>query len=333
MFIKKLLQKRGKRSRGQTMVEFALAFPIFLLIIIGIVEFGRLFITYTSVFAAAREGARYGSAVENLTTCGAGIEGQAERAGFLAGDLNVTILYDSGPGTSTKPCNPGASNIKLGDRVLVTTSMDFNFITGLIPVPGGAPINLRSTAKRTIIKQAYLRWTLEPPAEFAFTQTAIAALWTPTDTPDPSWTATPTATNTPTPTNTPTVTPTPEPQQCESNWNLHETVTTFYIDITFTNPFADNYYTLGPITISWNTTGQRQLNNIDFAPPNENFYRLWTGPRANSSFTWVPPTTIGLKHGTSTVRFVFVKKDTEVYDINLQFLNLDGQSCYIRYDP
>ncbi|MHB1119198.1 MAG: TadE/TadG family type IV pilus assembly protein [Bellilinea sp.] len=152
--------KRRKMPRGQSMVEFALAFPIFLLIVFAIFEFGRLFITYTSVYAAAREGARFGAAVENLPTCGAGIQSNAERVGFLAVGLNITHTYDSGPGTPTFACASGGTNLGLGDRVLVTASVtDFESITGLFP-----PIDISSQAKRTIIKDVFLIKTLEPPS-------------------------------------------------------------------------------------------------------------------------------------------------------------------------
>ena len=152
------VKKYGFRSRkGQGLVEFALAFPVFLLIIIGIFEFGRLFITYTSVYAAAREGARWGAAAENL--CVGAVESQAERAGFLAGNLNVTINYDSGVGT---PLLINCGQAKVGDRIIVDASVPFRFITGLIPTPGGS-ITLRSVAKRTIIQDVYLTWTLPPP--------------------------------------------------------------------------------------------------------------------------------------------------------------------------
>ncbi len=51
-----------RREKAQTMVEFALVFPIILLITYGIMEFGRMLFIYTSVTSAAREGARYGAA-------------------------------------------------------------------------------------------------------------------------------------------------------------------------------------------------------------------------------------------------------------------------------
>ena len=152
----KRINRKGQRAQG--IVEFALAFPVFLLIVLGIFEFGRLFITYTSVYAAAREGARYASAAENL--CQGGVESTSERVGFLAGNMNITTEYDSGVGSTPHSI---CANAKLGDRVIVTATAPFEFITGFIPVPGGGPITLRSTAKRTIIQNVYLTWTLPPP--------------------------------------------------------------------------------------------------------------------------------------------------------------------------
>ena len=47
-------------NRGQGMVEFALTMPLLLLVMMGIIDFSRLLITYTAVSNGAREGTRYG---------------------------------------------------------------------------------------------------------------------------------------------------------------------------------------------------------------------------------------------------------------------------------
>jgi hypothetical protein len=47
-------------KKGQSMVEFALILPILLLIVLMIVDFGRVIYYYTTLYNAAREGARYG---------------------------------------------------------------------------------------------------------------------------------------------------------------------------------------------------------------------------------------------------------------------------------
>ena len=50
---------RNKRHKGQTLVEFALTLPILLMLIFGIVEFGRAFQAWVTLENAAREAARY----------------------------------------------------------------------------------------------------------------------------------------------------------------------------------------------------------------------------------------------------------------------------------
>ena len=46
-------------EKGQTLVEFALVLPILLLLIIGMLEFGRVLNAWLIVSNGAREGARY----------------------------------------------------------------------------------------------------------------------------------------------------------------------------------------------------------------------------------------------------------------------------------
>ena len=52
--------KRLKGERGAELIEFALVFPLLLLVILGIVDFGFLFQRMEVVTNAAREGARVG---------------------------------------------------------------------------------------------------------------------------------------------------------------------------------------------------------------------------------------------------------------------------------
>lgn len=52
----------GKRSLdGQSLVEFALTLPLLMLILLGVLDLGRLFFAYIAINNAAREGARYGA--------------------------------------------------------------------------------------------------------------------------------------------------------------------------------------------------------------------------------------------------------------------------------
>jgi len=63
-------QKRNKELKAQSMVEFALILPVLLLLLFGILEYGRLFFAWISIENAARIGARYASTGEyNPTHC------------------------------------------------------------------------------------------------------------------------------------------------------------------------------------------------------------------------------------------------------------------------
>lgn len=52
------LRRSGDRSRGQALVEFALAFPLFVLIVIGLFDAGRAVYSYNTVANSARAAAR-----------------------------------------------------------------------------------------------------------------------------------------------------------------------------------------------------------------------------------------------------------------------------------
>lgn len=53
--------KLFRSQRGQAVAEFALVVPLLVLILFGVMEFGRIFHTYILITNAAREGARLGA--------------------------------------------------------------------------------------------------------------------------------------------------------------------------------------------------------------------------------------------------------------------------------
>ncbi len=52
------MTKQKRDDRGAAMVEFALILPVLLMLVMGIIEFGRAYNIQVSIQAAAREGAR-----------------------------------------------------------------------------------------------------------------------------------------------------------------------------------------------------------------------------------------------------------------------------------
>jgi len=64
------MTRRRQRERGASAVEFALVLPVLLLVIGGIIDFGRMFYAQNVVGNAAREGARMISLGYPITTAG-----------------------------------------------------------------------------------------------------------------------------------------------------------------------------------------------------------------------------------------------------------------------
>lgn len=61
------MKTRAKQTRGQSLIEFALVIPMLLILMIGIMEFSRAWMTKNILTGAAREAARM-YAVQNNTT-------------------------------------------------------------------------------------------------------------------------------------------------------------------------------------------------------------------------------------------------------------------------
>jgi len=138
-----------KKENAQTMVEFALVFPVVLLITYAIMEFGRMVWIYAAVTGAAREGARYGAASGSVNgtryykDC-SGIRNAVRRNSALVTitDPNITISYDNGPSPTAiwNTCPPVGSNgldpIMLGDRIVVQVRAAYQPMIGFLNFNG-----------------------------------------------------------------------------------------------------------------------------------------------------------------------------------------------------
>lgn len=191
--------------QGQGMVEFALALPVLLLLMFGVIEGGRLLFFFSSISSASREGARYGAAVGEVSgstfqfqDCD-GIRAAAKRVGVFAGvqDANITIKYDNGPGSTiiSNSCPPDERDIKAGSRIVVNVSVPYKPIVPIVPLPS-FPIQSQNT--HTILRSIYV---VNPDGGGTETTTATV---TETLTPSPSETITPSETVKPSETVTPT---------------------------------------------------------------------------------------------------------------------------------
>lgn len=152
--------------RGQGLVEFALILPVFLLLILGIVEFGRLMITYSSISTASRDAARYAvsvgyspSGVPHYQDC-LGIRAAAQNVTLFA-DATIVISYDTdGPGAAApvEYCQVGKTvdpiDVSLGTQLRVTITDIYDPLLPLIELP---VIPLTSETARTVLRDVYVK--------------------------------------------------------------------------------------------------------------------------------------------------------------------------------
>jgi uncharacterized protein (UPF0333 family) len=160
---------KSKKEIAQTMVEFALVFPVVLLITYGIIEFGRMMFIYSVVTSAAREGARYGAAAGNVNSttkyymdC-AGIRTAIRRTAVLTSitDSEIIVWKDGGPPTpavKSNRCPPGVNRFatddaKLGDRIGVHLAVPYSPIIRFLGFGG---FTITSENARTILTDLHI---------------------------------------------------------------------------------------------------------------------------------------------------------------------------------
>lgn len=119
---------------GQGLVEFALTLPLLLLIMVGVLDLGRLSFAAMTVTNAAREGARYGAANPGDNT-GITNRAQNEAYGSIIAPNQLTVDLS----------NKFPSGCAQGNPIQVTVTYNFQLITAY--VFGGGTIPLRASAQ------------------------------------------------------------------------------------------------------------------------------------------------------------------------------------------
>lgn len=125
----KLLQRRGSTpsdSAGVAAVEFALVLPLLLLLILSLIDFGRLFFVQISITSASREGARYSSLYSNGAPTPQNVADLVNASS--SGVANLSQLSSNATLNVTQtPC----STITLNENTTVDVSTNFKW---LLPV-------------------------------------------------------------------------------------------------------------------------------------------------------------------------------------------------------
>lgn len=118
-----------RSERGAELIEFAIAVPILLFLISGIVDFGMMFRTYEAVTNAAREGARVGVL-----------------PGYAPADVQTRVNLYLGAAGLTGPRTVNVVNVPVSTgagtftarSVTVTYTYQFVVLGGIAPLFGGS---------------------------------------------------------------------------------------------------------------------------------------------------------------------------------------------------
>ena len=118
------LARRRHGSDGQSLVEFALIFPILIIVLVVIFDLGRLVFAYNDITNAARNGARVAIVDQTTNKAENRVIDSATSLGLTAADVDVVYL----DGDLSGSCAPMA----LGCVAEITARFSWQAITPVI---------------------------------------------------------------------------------------------------------------------------------------------------------------------------------------------------------
>lgn len=116
--------------RGQTLVEFALILPVFILVLVGIFDLGRAVYAYNTINNAAREAARLAIVDQTVADIQAEGEAHAVSLGVDSADVEVDFfLTSAGPST---PCTHVGTSRVIECTALIRVPYEYTAATPVI---------------------------------------------------------------------------------------------------------------------------------------------------------------------------------------------------------
>lgn len=127
------MTSRSRRSSGQSLVEFALIFPIFMLLLLAVFDLGRAVFVYNGLTNAAREGVRLAVVNQNEDL----VSQRATAAAFgnglsNSGDPGLVDYYKQLPDQADPTNNDVCTTISVGCMAVVRAQSEWSPITPLI---------------------------------------------------------------------------------------------------------------------------------------------------------------------------------------------------------
>ena len=151
----RLSGRSRRRSRGQGLVEFSLVLPIFMLLLFGIVDGGRMVFANNQMAQATRAVARVASTgcFQSTPSCNrtsGPIAAEITRQGSGSLTNPTWTIQCIDPATSAVRTNSGGDVCKVGDRVSVSVSSTFSFVTPVASSFG--PVTVSSRTEQEILQ-------------------------------------------------------------------------------------------------------------------------------------------------------------------------------------
>jgi Flp pilus assembly protein TadG len=125
------------RTRGQSLVEFAIILPVITLVVLGLFDLGRAVFTYNTLSQAARQANRTAIVDQDTTRVKAMAVAAAPTIGLTSS--NVTVCFKTAASTQSNCSSPSTDNCPVATRVIgclaiVTASMTYTPITPVISI-------------------------------------------------------------------------------------------------------------------------------------------------------------------------------------------------------
>jgi Flp pilus assembly protein TadG len=148
------MKKRRHYERGSALAETAVVMTVLLMLMFGIIDFGRALYTYSFVAQLARQGARW-AIVRGADSCAGGIDNcnatSAELQTYVqslnegatnASSISATLTTGTSPG-----CTSGNAP---GCTAIVTVTYPFKFLLPFMPSGSLGTIHMSSTSTMVI---------------------------------------------------------------------------------------------------------------------------------------------------------------------------------------
>ena len=149
--------RKPARTRGQTIVEFALTLPVLILLLLFAIDFGRIFLGWISLNNAARVGANYAAMHPHDWDTGSG---PAEYDTLMADNLGA-INCTPDPNPAADPAFGPTKDP--GELVRVDLNCDFTVLTPVIGSVLGGTITVSSNASFPISEGCLAACPTGPP--------------------------------------------------------------------------------------------------------------------------------------------------------------------------